>query len=343
MKLFTFGCSFTEGQELKEQATECYSHLIAKNLKIDYFNFGACGASNDYIFRKVFELLNSETITKDDIIVIQWTHYIRKELLFEYEDKEFYHYVPTSLHAYDDKVIITDSTFFNKPTVQNNYINQNLDKIRKNIESKNEEFLNIYNLKFLNENYQKNTTINYINSLYTYLEHFDYKHLHFFGWDKCIVESIFDNKKNFIKETFGGYTKTKQNQHPNKESHNKWAEFLSDKIIQFKFVDEFENQINNYRKNLSKLKIEIEDEIPNLFKNRMDKLKIAIANEIEIANDKIKHTKQLELEKQLKEIKKQKESELEKELNGKKAELEKIEKHLKEKIKTISNLPKSLI
>ena len=340
MKLFTFGCSFTEGQELKHQTTECYSHLMSKNLKIEYFNFGAVGMSNDYIFRKVFELLNNNTITKDDIIIIQWTHYIRRELPFTSDNKIFYHTVPNSIHPHVDKVLKKQGKF---TYVKNEYSEENLDNIQKQIINENEEFLNIYNLKFLNENYQKNTTINYINSLYTYLEHFDYKHLHFFGWDKCIIESIFDNKPNFIKETFGGYTKTKQNEHPNKESHNKWAEFLSNKIIEFKFIDEFENQINNYRKNLSKLKIEIEDEIPNLFKNRMDKLKIAIANEIEIANDKIKHKKQLELDKQLKEIKKQKESQLEKELNGKKTELEKIEKHLKEKIKTLNNLPKSLI
>jgi len=340
MKLFTFGCSFTEGQELKHQTTECYSHLMSKNLKIEYFNFGAVGMSNDYIFRKVFELLNNNTITKDDIIIIQWTHYIRKELPFTSDNKIFYHTVPNSIHPQVDKVLKKQGEI---TYVKNEYFEENLNNIQKEIINENEEFLNIYNLKFLNENYQKNTTINYINSLYTYLEHFDYKHLHFFGWDKCIIESIFDNKPNFIKETFGGYTKTKQNEHPNKESHNKWAEFLSNKIIEFKFIDEFENQINNYRKNLSKLKIEIEDEIPNLFKNRMDKLKIAIANEIEIANDKIKHKKQLELDKQLKEIKKQKESQLEKELNGKKTELEKIEKHLKEKIKTLNNLPKSLI
>jgi len=343
MKLFTFGCSFTEGQGLKYQAKECYSNLLANNLQIEYFNFGAAGASNDYIFRKVFELLNSKTITKDDIVIIQWTSYIRKELSIEQEGKEFFHYLPTAFHAYDDKVIITDSTFFNKPIVQNKYINQNVDKIRKSIESKNKEFLNTYNLKFLNKNYQLNSTINYINSLYTYLEHFDYKHLHFFGWDDCVIKSTIDNKINFIEETFGGYTKSKFSEHPNKEGHKMWADLLTKKIIELSFVDEFENQINNYRKNLSKLKIEIEDEIPNLFKNRIDKLKIAIEEEIDITNDRIKNKKELELNKEIAKIKKQKELQLEEELNIKKAELEKVEKQLKEKIEILNKKPKTLI
>ena len=365
MKLFTIGCSFTEGQTLKNQTQECYAHLTAANLEIDYFNFGACGASNDYIFRKVFELLNSKTITKDDIIIIQWTSYIRKELLFEHGDKEFYHYIPTSFHAYDDKVIKTD---FLKPSVQNNYINQDLDKTRKNIESQNKEFLNKYNLKFLNKNYQLNATINYINALYTYLEHFDYKHLHFFGWDACVIESVFDNKTNFIKESFGGYTKTNFNEHPNKAGHKQWSTFLTKKINEFSFIDEHENQINNYTKNLNKLKIEIEEEIPNLFKNRMNKLKIAIEKELDEAADKIKDKKEIELVTQIEKIKKQKQLQLEQELtakkvelqkideqkkqkqleiqnelNAKKVELEKLERQLKEKIETFNKKPKTLI
>jgi hypothetical protein len=68
MKLFTIGCSFTEGQELKNMKMECYTHVLAEKLNLKYFNFGACGASNDYIFRKVFELINSNTLQSDDII-----------------------------------------------------------------------------------------------------------------------------------------------------------------------------------------------------------------------------------------------------------------------------------
>ena len=233
MKLYTIGCSFTEGQGLDNHHNECYSHILSENLDTKHFNFGACGASNDYIFRKIFELLNSNIITKDDIIVIQWTHYMRKELPIVYDDKEFYHFLPTTFYPYNDKIITSYGP--NNELVTNKYIqNESLDEIKKIIENENKEFLNIYNLKFLNEEYQINTTKNYINSLYAYLEHFGYKHIHFFGWDSCIIDGIVDNS-NFLKETFGGFShidfsQSKLIRHPNKNEHENWANFLYKKI-----------------------------------------------------------------------------------------------------------------
>ena len=65
MKLFTFGCSFTEGQGLKKPEEKEYTKILAEKIEIEYFNFGAAGMSNDYVYRKTFE-----TIEK----------YIKKEL-----------------------------------------------------------------------------------------------------------------------------------------------------------------------------------------------------------------------------------------------------------------------
>lgn len=334
MKLFTIGCSFTEGQGLKNQATECYSNCLAKTLKLEHYNFGASGMSNDYIFRKIFELLNSKTITKNDIILIQWTHFLRKELPFVNKDKKWFHSIPNSLHAYSDKIIVNKG---NDSSVQNEYIYEDTDTERKRIESKNKKNLEDYSLKFLDEDYQLNTTINYINALYTYLEYFGYKHLHFFGWDKCIIESIFDNKTNFIKESFGGYTNTTNNHHPNKKGHETWAEFLNEKIVEFKFINPFENELNNYQKNLYKLKLEIEEEVPLLFKNRMERLKMEFEKEINKTNETIKFQKEVELEKEIEKIRIEKELQMEKSLIGKKIELEKIDNKLKEKIEKIKN------
>lgn len=234
MKIIAIGCSFTEGQGLKNQKIECYTHQLAKKLNLDYFNFGMCGTSNDYIFRKTFQLINDGTITKEDIILIQWTHYNRKELPFAYDDKMWYHYVPSSMHVYTDTKIIDYPT---ESIVKVEYYDEDLDAQKLYIESQNKSSLENYILKFLNEDYQKNNTINYINSLYTYLEHFGYNHFHFFGWNGCFIESVIENKENFIKETFGGYTNTKTlehhvyAQHPDKEGHLKWSEFLYEKII----------------------------------------------------------------------------------------------------------------
>lgn len=329
MKLFTIGCSFTEGQGLKQQAIECYSNCLAKTLKLDHYNFGAAGMSNDYIFRKIFELLNSKTITKNDIILIQWTHFLRKELPFVNKNKKWFHTIPNSLHVYSDKVILNKG---NHSSVQNEYVYEDTDVERKRIESKNKKNLEDYSLKFLDEDYQLNTTINYINALYTYLEHFGYKHLHSFGWDKCIIESVFDNKPNFIKESFGGYTNTTNNHHPNKKGHEDWAKFLNKKLIEFKFINPFENEINNYQKNLYKLKVEIEEEIPNLFKERMEKIKIELQKEMDNTNKIVKIQKEKELEEEINKIRIQKELQMENHLIAKQTELDKIEKELKEKI-----------
>lgn len=329
MKLFTIGCSFTEGQGLKKQAIECYSNELANILKLEHYNFGAAGMSNDYIFRKVFELLNSKTIKKNDIILIQWTHFLRKELPFANNNKKWFHTIPNSLHAYSDKVIINKS---NISSVQNEYVYENTSVERKLIESKNKKNLEDFSLKFLDESYQLNTTINYINALYTYLEYFGFKHLHFFGWDKCIIESVFDDKPNFIKESFGGHTNTTNNHHPDKKGHKTWAEFLNKKIIEFKFVNEFENQINDYQKNLAKLKVEIEEEIPNLFKERMEKIKIELQREMDNTNKIMKIEKEKELEQEINKIRIKKELEMENSLIDKQNELDKIEKQLKEKI-----------
>lgn len=297
MKLFTIGCSFTEGQGLKRQSFECYPHLLAEKLELEYFNFGAAGMSNDYIFRKVFELINSDTLTKNDILIIQWTHYLRKELPVSYNEYKWYHVVPNSFHAYDDKIIVERH---NTLSVQNMYVAEELTKKfinnKTELQSTNKSLLENYMLHFLNETYQKNTTKNYVNSLYTYLEHFGYKHIHFFGWDKCVIESIYSDGENFLKESFGGYTKTKGNDHPNKKGHALWSDFLYEKIKELKYDNIFEIQLKNYRNNLHKLKMEIEKDIEYTNDKIVKETKIQLERQIEI----IKKEKEIELEKQMK-------------------------------------------
>ena len=231
MKLFVIGCSFTEGQGLKNQSAEAYATKLGKKLKLEYFNYGAIGMSNDYIFRKIFELINSNVITKEDILIIQWTHYMRKELPIIHNGRKWYHTIPNSMHAYEDMIMHDlDGHKFAK----GEHLNQNLGDDRIEIESKNKKILEEYILKFINEDYQLNTTTNYINSLYAYLEYFNYNHLHFFGWKQCIIKSVLQNKSNFLKETFATYTNTSTNSyiasHPDKEGHENWSDFLYEKI-----------------------------------------------------------------------------------------------------------------
>lgn len=330
MKLIAIGCSFTEGQGLEYHVWESYPHLLAKRLKIEYFNFGSCGESNDYIFRKIFELIRSNTISKDDIIIIQWTHYMRKELPTTYNGREWYQVAPYGTPLSDKTILKLD----NEETVMGKYYNEDLSEDFKKIQSKNQKLINNYTLNFIDTDYQLNTTINYIESLYTYLEHFGYKHLHFFGWDTCIVPNTFD-KSNFLKETFGGYTKTIAKDHPNKIQHKQWANYLYNKIKEHKFLNEFERDLYNYRIGLDNLKNEIEEELPKLFEKHLADLKTKLENDIEIVNNQIINEKKIELENKIETDR----MELERLRDEVKIQIE-IEK---EKLKSVINKPKTLI
>jgi hypothetical protein len=231
MKLFTIGCSFTEGQGLKNHITESYSHQLSEKLNLEYYNFGLCGASNDYIFRKIFELIEEDTITKDDIIVIQWTHYNRKELPIIHNNRKWYHNVPNSYWPNRDKKI-----YINFERVQYEYLKDDVHADMHELKKKNVKLLDTYNFNFLHDEYQITTTKNYIKGLYTYLQHFKYKHLHFFGWEKCVINEICENKSVFLQQNFGEFTNTNGKEHPNKEGHLKWAQHLYQKIKELNYI-----------------------------------------------------------------------------------------------------------
>jgi hypothetical protein len=233
MKLITIGCSFTEGQGLKNHINECYSNLLAEKLKLQYYNFGLCGASNDYVFRKILELIESNDITKEDIIVIQWTHYNRKELPIVYNDRNWYHYAPNTHFPMADKKLFKNNQNI---SVKNQYTNEDTHNDVYEIKNKNSKLLNSYTFNFLHDVYQKNTTKNYIKSLYTYLEHFGYKHLHFFGWKNCVIDSIIHNNPLFLQDNFGEFTNTIGNEHPDKEGHLNWSEHLYQKIKENNYI-----------------------------------------------------------------------------------------------------------
>lgn len=229
MKLFTFGCSFSEGQGLKIPDEKPYTDILAKKLKIQFLNFGAAGMSNDYVYRKTFEAIENY-ISKDDIIIVQWTHYIRRELKFKYNNRNFYHILPYGYYPFRDKVFTNTHK-----NVQTQYGHDTLDigLEQKEIEKLNKNFINEYNLKMLDEEYQLETTSNYIKGLYSYLELNGYKHLHFFGWDECIIPI---NYNKILKETFGGYTDRIGNEHPNQKQHSIWADYLYNELIKLKYI-----------------------------------------------------------------------------------------------------------
>lgn len=244
MKIVSVGCSFTEGQGLENQTFQCYTHLLATKLGLEYHNYGSAGASNDYIFRKILGLIENNIIDKKDIILIQWTHYNRKELPIIYNDKKWYHYPPNTYHPISDKIFIEKLN----GVKDENYDNDGHLDLNK-IKMKNEKLLDIYTFNFLHDEYQQNTTKNYINTLYTYLEYNEYKHIHFFGWKPCVIENINENKTNFLNENFGEFTNTINPGHPDKKGHLDWANHLYEKIKTFDYLKDCENYLKEYKKN----------------------------------------------------------------------------------------------
>jgi hypothetical protein len=225
MKLFVIGCSFSEGSGL-ENANDKYSYSLANRLQIQNYNLAISGTSNDYIFRKTFELLEN-VIHKDDIIIIQWTHFIRFELMQKYKNINLYCNPPANLEVNSDKILINDCVDFENKNIEKSILNE--------IDKKNSKYIKEYIVNFLNEDYQYKKTKNYIKSLYSYLELNGYKHLHFFGWDDCIINEVLDNKK-FINKSFGGYTKTLGTEHPDKNAHDIWSNVLYNKLEELKYM-----------------------------------------------------------------------------------------------------------
>lgn len=226
MKLFTIGCSFSEGAGL-DSDTDRYSYILGnKLLNVTNYNLAMAGTSNDYIFRKVFEIIEND-FKKDDIFIIQWTHFIRVELMQKYNDINLYYNPPAKFESNFDKKMINGSVDFESKNIEKSIVN--------NIDGKNLKHIKDYVANFLNEDYQYTKTKNYIKSLYSYLELNGYKHLHFFGWDSCIIDGISDNSK-FIKESFGGYTDTIGMEHPDKTAHFIWANLLYDKCKELKYI-----------------------------------------------------------------------------------------------------------
>jgi hypothetical protein len=239
MKLYSVGCSFTEGQGLENYQIENYTKLLSEKHKINCHNFGNCGASNDYIFRKVFDILNEE-FNKEDVLIIQWTNYIRMELPRTYDSREWYFTIPNTLHPSSDKVLkdVSFNGITSKYVMNQNIEYKKTDEMRKKLLELHDNDFKKFIGYFLNTKYQINKTKNYIKALYAYLELNGYKHLHFFGWDNCIIpDNEILNYPNFLKETFGGYTNTIGNDHPNKEGHEIWANLLSNKLEEFKYIE----------------------------------------------------------------------------------------------------------
>jgi len=93
---FLIGCSHVSGCEIEGFGithntpfglANSFAAQLANKLGYESVNLGFPGASNDYIFRQLFELYRNNKIAKDDIVFLNWTGAERIELYDEQQNK----------------------------------------------------------------------------------------------------------------------------------------------------------------------------------------------------------------------------------------------------------------
>jgi hypothetical protein len=65
-RFFAFGCSFTN------YAWPTWADILGRNY-IEYFNYGQYGSGNHYIFNALMEADQYHKISKDDLVIVQWS------------------------------------------------------------------------------------------------------------------------------------------------------------------------------------------------------------------------------------------------------------------------------
>lgn len=76
-RLFAFGCSFTH------YGWSTWPDVIAHDLDIPMYNLGRAGAGNQYIANMVAQANEHYGFTKDDLVMICWSGYLREDRWFD--------------------------------------------------------------------------------------------------------------------------------------------------------------------------------------------------------------------------------------------------------------------
>lgn len=225
MKLYSVGCSFTEGGGVGRANT--YTRHLADLLNCEYDNFGESGHSNLYIFRKTIELVKNWN--KEDILIIQWTSPIRQELI----SSDGYMFYPPN-----NGFVSLSYLYGQNVKHELQVLGLNNEEVEKEIHKKYLPMLTEHSENFINEKYQYEISFGYQIALFNLLENLGYKHIHFFGWEEgCKIENIYNfaNEK-FLNDSFQKYTNTNINEHPNVQAHIKWSKYLFDNFKNFKYI-----------------------------------------------------------------------------------------------------------
>lgn len=241
MKVWSTGCSWSYGTGLKDPSNETYDSHIMKyvtNIGNDYrYKYSDAGHSNNYIFRTAIEI--AEKMNKDtDVLLVQWSSPFRQEVIttdgygfhlpFDFVDMKFSYGRKNELYS----------------TIGPKHIH--IDEFKKIAETKYKDIVTEMGKKFINKNYMELASYNMQISLFYLLKSLGIKSLQFYAWEACKIESkniwnIIPENENFLKETFqsvlndnGFYLKGMD--HPNKEMHKLFSEFLINKLQTLNYI-----------------------------------------------------------------------------------------------------------
>lgn len=217
MLLYTNGCSFTYGDDLKTPNIHAWPYVLAQKLNMSLKNDAISGSSNCRIYRKTLNFLfNNESIKEQLFIIIGWSSNLR----IEYYNNKPISYAWTSvnylplLKTYRDFNETKNTVFLNKYIESLFYYNpyilkNNLFNIL-NIKNIKYLFFNVFNepflykeKKYIYDNYNKNQYRDYV-----------------------FYDFIYRNKYPI------GLTL-----HPLEEGHEAWANILYDYIIKNKLLE----------------------------------------------------------------------------------------------------------
>ena len=214
MKVYTFGDSFTYGEELDDPCTQSWPALVANNLDKQLINRSLPGCSNQYIVKKVMSEVANLTHSDEQLFLIAWTSCGRMEFA---DDDGVFDIWPGTQRRWQIPVPYRE-TLMKYITVHNNVEHQYRNWLRQCILL--QDFL-------VNRNIQ-----------YRFITAFDNHILNQKYWDTADPYNRLLDTKKFsgwpdvsLMEIMGDCAKGDRG-HPLEEGHKRISDYVTDSFLQ---------------------------------------------------------------------------------------------------------------
>lgn len=134
MKVCVAGCSVSDRYEI----TDCYGDHLSTVLEAEYLHLAASSGSNDRTWRRVTDCITKGLLTKEDLLIVQYTEVTRTEFWYEKDLR-----IPSSEQSWDQGCVIKFKI--------NNLKRSSTERASKEIS----RFYQLYREHFLNENFEQ--------------------------------------------------------------------------------------------------------------------------------------------------------------------------------------------